>query len=266
MNRTGCVAVLSLVLLSGCHALEKLRGYNASAQIELSNSMIKSAKQIVEIAKAAKIARTISVEESVTSPIIAEEYPEVTTEPDQIEEDIVTQVSPVIIDPMDAIITLGESIETAAVDNRDRAILVHLDTNHIPADPVVLGSPQDNLMFAAYAGQGYKRNDRREWLSGLSKRIAQGLANFTTTVIKSFIPGWFLKLSAALAGMVLISLAVLFIVWIRGKMFKRGAIQLVDLANQYVPKDILAQTKGLPAQNVYYYARDKGLLTQRKVE
>ena len=266
--RTRILAPLTmLALLSGCHAMEKLRGWNGGAIISLSDGMIGNAQQIRTIVGAIKAARPPAPDVDAAPVSDADAEPDasaVTVEVVEISDEPGAETVPTVVDPLDALILLAKSIENAAVDCRDRGILVQLDSNNVPNESVVPGNPEDRLKKAAYAGAAFNRNDRRDWLKGLSERLAQGLARFGAMVLKStaeaFVPQWILTLLGGLIAALLVAIFVMGFFWVRGKMFKKAAIQMTGIANQYVPADVLAQTKGMPAQRVYYYARDHGLI------
>jgi len=258
--------LVALVLLSGCHVMEKLRGWNGGAIISLSDGIVVNAQQIRTIVAEVKAARALAPNDvgDVPVPTPTPEVLSVTVEVVPIVEDSESVPIPKVVDPLDALIALSKSIEAAAVDARDRGILVQLDSDHIPEKPVVPGNSEDRLKKAAYAGAAFNRNDRREWFVGFSERLAKGLARFGAMVIKNtaeaFIPQWILTLLGALIAALLVAFFVMAFFYVHGKMFKKAAVQMTGLANQYVPGSVLAQTKGTPAQKVYYYARDRGLL------
>ena len=220
----------ALLLASGCHALDGLRGWNAAAQTVLSDEILGKARAVKMVAEAE---RPEPVEGAPAEPC-----------------------------SMDVIVSLMDDIERAATDNKDRAFLSQLDHNHLPKEPPVIGSDDDNLNKMAYAGKGYNRAAWRTWRAEFLPKLGRAIGMLAGSIVKSVVPGWLITLISLVTGALVISCGVLAFLWVRGKMFKKAAIQMTILANKHVPKEVLAATDGTPAQQVYRKARDKGLLEE----
>jgi len=153
----------------------------------------------------------------------------------------------------------AEAIKERALDVAEIAIMEADDHGFRPKETPELDSEEDVREVNIYAGKSNKRATRRRKF----KEFPGKLVGFIAGIVKSATPAWAKWLLSIAVVVIVVSFVANVVLWIRARFNRKAAEQMVVLGNQYIPKTVLEETRGTPAQRVFKDAQRRGLVDSR---